>query len=289
MNPGPPFDQIAAFLAVMRAGSLSAAARALGLTQPTVRRQIEALEGGVAQPLFTRTTAGLMPTDAARNLLPLAETVAASGAAFLRAASSGQTATQGVVRITAPRVISVETLPRVLAPLIARAPGLRIELAATNRIEDLSRQDADIALRVVQPAQAALVAKRLRPIGIGLFAHPDLVARMPTPATLADTLGAYPMVTEDRARALADGLSALSLPYPGNIVLRTDDELALLAAIRAGIGAGFCQTGIARRDGLIQLFPQTDITLPLWAVVHEDLRGSRPVRAVFDHLVAVLG
>ncbi len=283
-----PLDLIAAFHAVVESGSLSAAARLLGLSQPTVRQQVAALEQALGTVLFTRATTGLVPTGRARDLASRAGAVAAAADAFVRAASAAPDAAEGTVRITASRVFAAEILPRALAPILVRAPGLALEIRATDRVEDLSRQEADIAIRLAEPRQSALVARRLAPVTIGLHAAPALVARLGPAADFADLAARLPFVTEDRARAVADALVARGLPLPRLVALRSDDALVQAAAIAAGIGFGFCQTRVAAARGLTRVLPDIAIDLPVWVVMHEDLRRHARVRHVFDHLVATL-
>ncbi|MFN0114715.1 MAG: LysR family transcriptional regulator [Paracoccaceae bacterium] len=284
-----PLDGIAAFLAVLRTGSLSGAARRLGLAQPTVRAQVADLERRLGAPLFTRSRSGLAPTERARGLRARAEAVEAAAAAFGRAASGAPGAISGRVRLTASRVMAALVLPEILAPLLAAAPGLTVELAATDAVEDLTRAEADIALRLAEPRQAALVAKRLRPVALGVFATAGIVAEHGPPADAADLLGRYPFVSEDRGRRIAEGLAGAGLPVPARVAIATDDDVAAALAVGAGLGAGILQVRIGGRMGLTRLLPDLGFALPLWAAMHEDLRPSAPVRAVFEHLAAELG
>src|SRR5579862_4996554 len=177
-----------AFLAVVRTGSLSAAARRLSLTQPTIGRQIAELEQALGLPLFTRSPHGLIPTEAARTLLPHAESMEAAAQALTRAASGAADETRGTIRLTASEVISGEVLPPILAAFQDRHRGIAIELVATNKVEDLLRRDADIAIRMARPTQDALVAKRIGTVPVFLYAHKSYLARRPMPAKLEDLL-----------------------------------------------------------------------------------------------------
>ncbi len=183
---GPNWDELRTFVEVARDGSLTGAARRLGLTQPTVGRHIDALEVALGLTLFTRSPRGLTPTPAAWALEPHVEAMAAAAAALGRAASGEAAADRGVVRITASDVIGCEVLPPILATFHAEHPGIAIELVLTNRNEDLARRDADIAVRMVRPTQSGLVARRIGASRIGLYAHRDYVARFGAPRSLAD-------------------------------------------------------------------------------------------------------
>lgn len=203
-RPEPGWDLYRSFLAVLREGSLSGAARALGLTQPTLGRHVEALEQTLGLALFTRSGHGLMPTEAALELRPHAEALAASAAALLRAASGRGAGTRGTVRITASEVVGAEVLPPILARLRREHPELVVELVLSNRTEDLLRRDADIAVRMVRPAQEALVARRLGVVELGLHAHQRYLDRCGAPAVL-DDLRAHALIGFDRETADSEG------------------------------------------------------------------------------------
>lgn len=279
-----------AFLAVLREGSLSGAARVLGATQPTVRRRIEELERQMGVALFTRSPAGLTPTPLARDLAAPVEAMAAAAAAFARAASAEAASTAGTVRITASEVIGMEILPPILARLREAHPKLVFELALTNRNEDLLRREADIAVRMVRPVQEALVARRVGNITLGLHGHKRLLDAWGRPASLAEAK-AMPMVgfeTETvgvRAVKATTGIDLRSEDF----VFRADSDLAQLAAIRAGVGLGICQVALAARDPMLErVVPELSLALETFVVTHEDLREVRRVRLVFDALVEAL-
>ncbi|MEG1326632.1 MAG: LysR family transcriptional regulator, partial [Janthinobacterium sp.] len=160
-------------LAVLQHGSLSGAARALGITQPTVGRHIAALEQALGATLFTRSQLGLLPTEVALALRPHAETMEHTAALMERAASSQGQGVAGTVRIAASEVVGVEVLPPILARLRACHPGLIIELVLSNKVQDLLRREADIAVRMLRPRQEQLVARKVGDIELGLHAHAD--------------------------------------------------------------------------------------------------------------------
>jgi DNA-binding transcriptional LysR family regulator len=163
----PDWHLFRAFLAVVREGSLSSAARVLGTTQPTMGRQVAALEAALGVKLFTRSLDGLSPTEVGLRLIPSAEAMAAAVEAAKRSASGEVDELQGTVRVTASDVIGGEVLPSILAGIRAVYPRISVELALSNRNEDLLRGDADIAVRMVRPTQGALVAKRIAALRAG--------------------------------------------------------------------------------------------------------------------------
>lgn len=290
MSAGEPsWALYGTFLAVMRGGSLSAASRALGLAQPTVRRQVEALEEALGVVLFTRAPNGLVPTEVAHATLPYAEQMAATARAMVRAVSGAPGEDRGTVRVTTSEVVGAEVMPAILAALARAHPHLQIELVLSNRSQDLLRRDADVAVRMVAPTQRALVAKRACTIPLGLFATEGYLAERGAPARLAQ-LREHVLIGGDRERGLIDALGAAGLAMaPRDFTLRTDSDLAALAAVRAGLGIGICQVPLAARPpALRRVLPALGFTLDAWVVMHEDLRSVRRVRTVFAHLVTHL-
>jgi DNA-binding transcriptional LysR family regulator len=284
------WDELRTFVEVARDGSLSGAARRLGLSQPTVGRHIDALEATLGSTLFTRSPRGLTPTPAARALAPHVEAMAAAAAALTRTASGEAAADRGVVRVTASEVIGCEVLPPILAGFHAEHPGIAIELALTNRNEDLARRDADIAVRMVRPTQSGLVARRIGAARIGVYAHRDYLARFGEPRSLAD-LASHCVIGFDRDnrsfRSAGDFARGLTREDFG---FRCDSDLVQLAALRAGVGVGGCQENIARRTSeLVAVLPNAiQYALEVWLVMHESLKTTRRVRLLFDHLTAGL-
>jgi DNA-binding transcriptional LysR family regulator len=290
-RPDPGWELYRSFLAVVREGSLSAAARRLALTQPTIGRHVAALEEGLAVPLFTRSPAGLEPTAAARDLLPHAEAMAAAAEALIRAASGEAAEERGTVRLTASEIIGAEVLPAMLERFAAAHPAIVIELALTNRTEDLLRHEADLAVRMARPHQAALVARRIGAMGIGLYAHRRYVRAYGLPRSVAE-LSHHRLIGFDRDDSAwaSVGVAALATARQ-RFVFKSDSDLAQLAALRAGMGIGGLQRGIARRErDLVAVLPDAfAFELPIWLVLHEDLRASRRVGLLLDHLARELG
>lgn len=273
------------FLAILRAGSLAGAARALGFTHPTLRRHLEELEQRLGQNLFTRSPSGLVATEIALSLRPAAEAMEAAAGQLVRMAGAMPDAIAGTVRISASEIIGVEVLPAMLARLRTVHPLLEIELSITNQVEDVLRRDVDVALRMVRPAQTGTVAARIAVIPLGFFVHRDLAAGRTLPTTLAD-LATWPFVGQDRGMSLIEGLAGYGVEVAKErFVFRCDSDVAQLAALRAGLGVGVTQKPLgARTAELIPLFPDLSVPLEIWTVVHADLRTLPRIRAVVDHL-----
>jgi DNA-binding transcriptional LysR family regulator len=275
------------FLAVLDEGSLSAAARSLGVAQPTMGRHVATLEKSLGLALFTRSQLGLMPTEAAQSLRSFAVAMQSTAAALERAAASQGTGVRGTVRVTASDVIGVEVLPPILTRLRDQHPDLVVELVLTNRVQDLLRREADIAVRMLRPRQELLVARRIGRIELGLHAHERYLSRHGTPRNLAD-LAKHSLIGFDQTTAfIRSAGKALSGWRREAFAMRTDSDLAHLALIRSGAGIGICQAAIGRRDAAIVRILAKQFSLPLetWITMHEDLRNSPRCRVTFDALV----
>ncbi|WP_026792162.1 LysR family transcriptional regulator [Pleomorphomonas oryzae] len=290
MSQEPSWDLYRTFNAVLSEGSLSGAARALGLTQPSIARHIDALEEAVGAPLFLRTSRGLSPTDAALELRPFAELMASTSAALLRTAEGRSGEVDGTVRISASEVVGIIHLPAILTRLRQRYPRLTIELSLSNAVDDLLKRQADIAIRMVRPEQQTLIAKRVGSFPVGLHAHRDYLARRGTPKSM-DDLKHHDIIGYD---AETPAIRAFAERHPGldraSFALRVDSNIAHLTAIRAGFGIGICQTIIADAEPDLQrVLPDAfHEDLETWVVMHEDLSGNTRCRAVFDALVTEL-
>lgn len=283
----PGWDLYRSFLAVLRLGSLSAAGRALGLTQPTVGRHIAALQAALSgRVLFTRSQTGLMPTAAAHELRPHAEDMAAAAAAFVRMASGNLEETAGVVRLAAADVVGVEVLPSILSDFRYQHPNIVIELTVSNQMADLLRRDADIAVRMVRPKQKALLARRAGKIALGFYAHRRYLERYGYPEALQDLVH-HTLIGFDRVSPSANFLEAAPIPVSRELfAFRCDYDLAQLAALRSGFGIGICHAGIAGRDPdlLPLLSKQFKVELEIWIVMHNELKRISRMRLMFDHL-----
>ena len=282
-----PWELLHTFLSVLREGSLSGAARVLGLTQPTVGRHVAALEQALGQPLFTRSPTGLLATDAALALRGHCEQMEAAAAALQRAATARGDEVSGTVRVTASEVIGVEVLAGIFAALRERHPGLVLELALSNQLQDLLRREADIAVRMTPPEQGQLIARRIGSIELGLHARPDYLDRHGRPTALADLQGHTLVGFDTVTPFIRAGSKRLGGISRDSFALRCDSDLAQLALVRAGAGVGVCQVALARREPVLERVLADQFAWPLetWVAMHEDLRQNTPCRVVFEALV----
>jgi DNA-binding transcriptional LysR family regulator len=274
---------------VLQAGSFSAAARLRGLTQPTLGRHIESLEQNLGSPLFVRSPRGLTPTDLAESIRPHLEEMASASAAALRDASGASDSSKGVVRVAASDIMGVEVLPQILAGFQDKHPDITIELVLSNKAEDLSRRDADIAVRMVRPTQGSLLARKVGTTEIGFYATPGYIERRGMPASMDELEDGHTVIGFDRHRPQLEALAGLDLgrEITRDIFdLRTDNDVAQVAAVRAGLGIGAVQHAVARRAGLVPVLANAfHFELEIWIAMHENLKGSKRMRLMFDHLV----
>jgi DNA-binding transcriptional LysR family regulator len=281
---------IPSFLAAHQHGSLLGAARALGISQPTVGRHVTLLETQLGTPLFERTGRGLVPTAAAAQLAEAARAMEAGAQTLMRGAQRAQATLSGTVRLSASQPVACFLLPPLLAHLRAELPGIQIELVVSNAVSDLLRREADLAIRMVRPTQGTLVARRIGQVGVSACAHPGYLARRGTPQQPADLLQ-HELVGNDRVQEIARGFAAMGHPVgPEQFALRTDDLIAYWAAVRAGLGIGFVASYLVRDDPLlVPVLPELPLpALPVWLVVHREIRTSRRIRAVMDFLAREL-
>lgn len=281
---------IPSFLAAHQHGSLLGAARALGISQPTVGRHVSALEAQLGTPLFERTGRGLVPTPAAARLAGAARAMETGAQTLMRGAQQAQATLSGTVRISASQPVACFLLPPLLARLRTELPGVQIELVVSNAVSDLLKREADIAIRMLRPSQGSLVARRIGQVGVSACAHTDYLTRRGAPQQPADLL-LHDLVGNDKVQEIYHGFAAMGHPVgPEQFALRTDDLIAYWAAVRAGLGIGFVASYLLRNDpDLVPVLPDLPMpSLPVWLVVHREIRTSRRIRAVFDFLAREL-
>lgn len=289
MAKTPDWDLLQSLHAVLEAGSFSAAARIRRLTQPTLGRHIDQLERQLGAPLFLRSPRGLQPTDLALAFRQHLADMAAAAATATRDIDGLISGEGGVVRVTVSEIVGIEVIPPMLARFRQAHPGVDVELALDNKNADLNRRDADVAVRMSRPTQNSLVAKKVGDLQLHFHATPEYLAAHGVP-TSYDELQQHTLIGFDRAYPeIVDELAiggAMGRPVTRDLFsYRTDNDVAQLAAIRAGVGIGVCQTQIGRKSGLTPVATELfGFTLPIWICMHETLRGSPRMRLMFDHL-----
>jgi DNA-binding transcriptional LysR family regulator len=279
---------VRSFLAVARLGSLSAAARATGLTQPTIGRHIEQLEQDLDVALFSRSNAGLIPTETASNLVPHAEAMETAMSALVRASEAGGDliAPEGTVRITTSEIMGLNAVPPILKTLRFTYPKIVFELALNNRADDLLRRAADIAVRMGRPKQEGLVARKIGDVFLRFHAHRAYIEQFGSPRNMQD-LADFHLIGFDRDDHSARTVVAGSFPVARDLfAFRCDNDAAQLAALKAGLGIGLVQSAIAKLDpDLIPVLPeQVSLKLECWLAVHEDQKNQPAIRVTFNAL-----
>ena len=279
------WDHAKTFLAVADEGSLSAAARKLGQTQPTISRQIAALESSLNVTLFERTARSVHLTQAGLELLDHVRSMA-KGADLVALAASGQSqSVAGQVRITASDVMSAYILPSIVKALCAQAPLLEIDLVADNDMRDLARREADIAIRHARPDQPNLIARRLRDENMRFFATEAYLESHGKPKR--SDLSGHQIISFVGVERMLGYLQPIGLGVTtANFRLSASTQIVGWEMARAGLGL------VIMTDRIAAKFPEfvpvmTDLdafTIPTWLVTHRELNTSRRIRLVFDHL-----
>lgn len=279
-----------AFCATAEAGSLSAAARRLGLTQPTLSRQVAALEAALGVTLFERVGKSLVLTEAGLGLLEHAQAMAAAAQSLSLAAAGTAQDVAGRVSISATDAVAAHLLPDVVARIRREAPRITVVVVVSNALSDLRRREADIAVRHVRPTEPELIGRLVGEAQAHVYAAPSWIARHGAPRTPAD-LAAGDILGFAPVQQFAAYLSAEGVPVaPEAVRIVSDNAVAILEMARRGLGAVVMLREIAERmPDLVRLLPDRPGTpVPVWLVTHRELRTSRRVRVVYDILADAL-
>ena len=281
---------VQAFLSVAETGSLSAAARDLGASQPTLGRQIKALETSLSAELFRRKPRGLELTDTGAALLAPARAMRDAMHQISLTAAGTSVRLEGTVRITASEATSAHHLPAIVARIRAAEPDIAIEVAPSDTASNLLYREADIAIRMFRPTQLDLVTRHIGDIELGIYAAHSYLENRP-PLTRIEDFAAHDFVGYDQDTAIVDGMNALGLPVTRDFFkTRCDDNITNWELVRAGCGVGFGQRIIGDADPLLR---HIDLgipipPLPVWLTAHEAMRQTPRIRRVWDMLAAGL-
>jgi len=285
---GADFDWalVRSFLAVLDAGSVSAAAKRSGARQPTLSRHVADLEAQLGAPLFERTGRGVVPTGAALAIVDAARRMEDAALALGRGLASARSLTRGVVRVTTSQVAATWLMPAVLVRLQREHPEIEIELVASNELTNLLRREADIAVRMVRPVQQSLIARKLGEIEIVAAAHESYLAAAP-PLRGPEDLAAHRLIGFDRDDSIIRGAARMGLVLSrGDFALRTDDQVTYGRLVAEGAGIGFvARYNLRHWPGVVAVLPTLAVgALPCWLAVHREIRSNPRVRAVYDFL-----
>lgn len=285
------WNRARAFLVTAEEGSLSAAARALGMAQPTLGRQVDALEKELDVLLFDRVGRRLILTEYGHDLL---EHVRAMGDAASRvslSASGKSQALTGNVSISASEMFAARLLPPILARLHSEHPGIDVEIVATNTASDLRRREADIAVRNFRPTEPDLVAKKIEDSEGYLYAATAYLDAIGRPRTM-EALSRAEFIGFDRSEQLIGLLNGLGFSLDqSNFRIVSENHVVIWELVRQGLGVGVMAGVIGDREvGVERALPgMAPIVFPTWLVSHRELHTSRRVRVVFDLLAEELG
>jgi len=290
MNSLFDWSLVRSFLAVLEKGSLLAASRDLQLSQPTIGRHVAELESQLGLVLFDRNGRGLLPTEAAYHLAESARIMQSGADQLARNVMGADLGASGTVRITASQPVSCYVLPPLLAQMRLSLPDIQVELVASNEVSNLLRREADIAVRMVQPEQASIIARRVGKVTLRACAHQDYLRRRGVPRQPSDLL-AHDLIGGDRNDDTLKGFAAQGLVVGREqFAFRADDLIVVWQAVRAGLGVGFVSEHLIRSDpAVIPVLPKLKIEpLPVWLAVHKEIRTSKRIRAVYDFLADAL-
>ncbi|WP_212522736.1 LysR family transcriptional regulator [Actibacterium sp. MT2.3-13A] len=278
------------FAAVAETGSLSAAARRLGQSQPTIGRHIRALEEALGVELFTRAPRGLIPTEAGRGLIGPAEQMREAAARLQLAAAGQDSGLVGPVRVTASAVVSHFILPPIIAEIRRAHPQIQIDLVPSDSSENLLFREADIALRMYRPTQLDLIAAHVADQKIGLYAATAFLDRVGRPESVEELM-ALDFVGFDANETIIRTMRAAGLEVSRDFfAVRCDDQAAYWQLVRAGCGVGGMQVAIGEAEpGVERILPDLPLpALPVWLAAPAALRHTPRIRLVWDALAARL-
>ncbi len=278
---------VQAFLAVAETGSLSAAARALGTSQPTLGRQVRTMEAQLGADLFRREPRGLHLTETGAAIVEPARAMRAAMGQIALTAAGRTNRLDGTVRITASVSVSLYHMPAIIARIRLAEPQIAIELAPGDTTTNLLYREADIAVRMFRPTQLDLVTRHLGDISLGVFAAKSYLDRRGMPRTARDLMD-HDVVGYDQSPLIEEGFRQAGFPITRDFFkTRCDDNAVYWELVRAGCGIGFAQCNIGRVDPLLSEiklgFPLP--VLPVWLTAHEAMRQTPRIRRVWDLLV----
>jgi DNA-binding transcriptional LysR family regulator len=276
------WDWIKSFVAVAEHGSVLAAAQHLQTNPATVSRQIAALEKSMGLELFVRSRQGMKPTMRAMH--------AAMYKLSLGAASKDEQV-QGVVRISVSVSLAHFVLPELLDVFRSQHSGIQFEVTATDSVSNLSQREADIAIRLMQPQQQDLIAKRVGYLSAGLYASQRYLSRRGIPTMDANSLMQHDFIDVAPQHPLRSGfVKAGFAQIDKRLVCVTSDHASAWQMLRAGLGIGSGLSVLAERDSqVVSVLPEANLPkFPVWLVTHRELKTQVRLRLVMDYLAQAL-
>jgi len=285
------WNRARAFLVTAEEGSLSAAARALDMTQPTVGRQVSALEAELGVSLFERTNSGLVLTQSGADLMAQVKAMADAATNLSRMASGHAETVEGIVCISATEMIAAFVLPPIIEKLRKQWPKIEIEIIASSDTSDLSRREADIAIRNYRPTQQELIVKRVKNTSGHLYASKRYIQNLKHRQSPKDLNKAVFLGT-DRSNRIISYLNKFGFQLSSsNFPVIVANHFVQWEMVKHGIGIGFMTTDIGDAEFLVEKVLPTfsAFETETWLVAHRELKTSGKLRVVFDCLAAELG
>lgn len=280
-----------AFFVTVEEGSLSAAAKALKMSQPTLGRQVSALEKELGVSLFERVGRGYEIT---RSGIELYEHVKAMGEAanILSLTASGRSQLiEGNVSISATNSMSAYILPALIHKLRQLQPGIQIEMVSTNALSDLRKREADIAIRHVEPTHPELYFKKLRKSNAYLYATPGYLKKI-APIQKASDLKKAAFIGFANNHKYIEGLKTIGVEVTSkNFHIFSDDQIFQWEMVKQGAGIGVMTEDVGAKENSVRkvLEKLPPLQFDNWVVAHRELKTNRRIRIVFDFLAEALG
>lgn len=289
MNDQVPWLLLQSMAAIAEHGSLSAAARDVGASQPTLSRHLSTLEELLGDRLFDRTREGMALTVKGEQLFQEVRTMADTAGRISRKGEEEADDLTGTVRLSASQIVATYLLPDMLTELRRKTPHLAYEVVASDTSQNLIRREADIAVRMYRPRQSDLFIRKVAELKLGIFAHRDYISDKE--AITVENFMSFDVIGYDRSSLILDGMRALGMKVDrDDFAFRSDDQVVCWNMVRAGYGLGMMQVELGKRDpNLVQVASDIDIgSMPVWLAAHKELKSSPRIRMVFDHLATSL-
>ncbi len=280
------WNKARAFLATAEEGSLSAAARSLGVSQPTLGRQVESFAQELGLVLFERRGRGLTLTPSGLELLKHVRGMGDAARSVSLVALGQSEAIEGTISISASETYASVLLPPIVKALRQQEPGIKVEIVVSNHASDLLQREADIAIRHFRPTEPDLIAKKIGDAEAVLYATPEYIKAIGTPTKPFD-LSRADFVNIDHSGAFLDGLNKLGLGLTeDNFTLTTESYVVMWQFVLEGAAIGILDSAIGDREARVaRVLPSLEpVRFPIWLVVHREVTTSRRVRRVFDFL-----
>ncbi len=285
MNGKVPWQLLQSMAAIVEHGSLSAAARDVGASQPTLSRHLSTLEELLGDRLFDRTREGMALTVKGEQLFQEVRTMADTAGRISRKGEEEADELSGTVRLSASQIVATYLLPDMLTELRRKTPHLAYEVVASDTSQNLIRREADIAVRMYRPRQSDLFIRKVAELKLGIFARRDYMSDKE--AINVENFMSFDVIGYDRSSLILDGMRALGMKVDrDDFAFRSDDQVVCWNMVRAGYGLGMMQVELGKRDpNLVQVASDIDIgSMPVWLAAHKELKSSPRIRMVFDHL-----